>query len=189
MAFSQGALLSNLKLFVCAFVFIACVAVSDVRAANAQVAVVDVQKIMSVSKAAKSIQQQLEKKREEFQKEFSEHERDLRQTEQSLTEARATLSAEDFNEKRQEFENDLLETRKLVQKRRRALEKAAAEALAELRNGIVKIVAEIAEKDDYDLILNRQNIILVEKSIDITDRVLANLDKSVQSIQLKVEEK
>ena len=154
---------------------------------TANVAVVDVQKLMTDSKAAQSIQKQIETKRQQYQQEFSKHEEELRNSEKSLAEARGNLSAEEFNDRRQDFENKLLETRKLVQKRRRALEKAAAAALAQLRNKVVGIVATIADDQKIDLVITRQNIILVDKDLDITAQVLKQLDSSLSKIELKVE--
>lgn len=160
---------------------------SPAFATSTKVAVVDVQKLMSVSKAAVSIQKQIEDKRQSYQKEFAKHEDELRKTEKSLAEARNVMSADEFNKKREGFENSLLETRKLVQKRRRSLETAAADSLGQLRNKIVAIVANIADSGEYDLVINRQNIILVDKSMDITEQVLAELDKTVAKIDVKVE--
>lgn len=181
-------------LHVCLLTAVAVIAMSGMSSAYAatettKVAVVDVQKLMSVSKAAKSIQEQIESKRKSYQQEFAKHEDELRETEKSLAEARNVMSADEFNQKREGFENKLLETRKLVQTRRRALEKAAAEALAQLRNKIVSIVASIADEGEYDLVINRQNIILVDKSMDITSEVLTKLDKTMSKIEVKVEKK
>lgn len=169
------------------FVMAAAMALPAYATENTKVAVVDVQKLMSVSKAAVSIQEQIEGKRKSYQKEFAKHEDELRKTEKTLSEARNVMSADEFSQKREGFENKLLETRKLVQKRRRALEKAAAGSLSQLRNKIVAIVANIADSGGYDLVINRQNIILVDKSLDITAQVLKDLDKALPKIEVKIE--
>lgn len=152
-----------------------------------KVAVVNIQKIMSQSKAAESIQDQLQKHRKSFQDEFSKHERDLMDQEKALVEARAEMTPEDFTKKKQEFESQLLETRKLVQKRQRALEEGAGKALGELRDQVVRIVAEMADEQEYDLVVTKQNVILAQKDMDITDEVMKRLNKNLKKVELKID--
>lgn len=153
-----------------------------------KIAVVNVQKIMSESKAALSIQSQLSAKRDVFQKELSEHEQILQNYQSELgTQRERTAPDEELLEKQEEFEKQLFETRKLVQSRRRLLEKAAAEALTELREKVLQIVAEIADKEQYELVITRQNVVLAQKSMDITDTVMKMLDKNISSVKLNLD--
>lgn len=150
-------------------------------------AVVDVQELLSQSKAAKSLQTQLKGQRDKFQEEFSKYEKDLRDTEQSLTKERSTLKPDAFNKKREAFEEKLLETRKLAQARKRALDEGFSTAVGSLRDEMVKIVAGVAEEKNFDLVISRQNVVIVDKSLDITKDVLTKLDKDMPDVQLKVE--
>lgn len=155
--------------------------------ADTKVAVVDVQRIMVESKAAQSIQKQLDQQKESFQSEFSKQERDLQTAQQSLVKAKATLSAEEFGKKQDDFERKVAEARKEVQKRRQNLEKGAEEATNTLRFELTKVVADMADKNKFDLVLTRQNVILAQKDMDITDEILASFNDTVKDIKLKVE--
>ena len=177
----------SLKNFAFALFAFAVVFISAEARAETKIGIVNIQKIMTEAKAAQSIQKQLDEHRKSFQEEFSAHERNLKEQEDKLLEARAEMNAEEFSAKRQEFENELLETRKLVQKRQRALEEGAAKALGELRSKVITIVSDKADQEDYDLILTRQNVMLAQKTMDITDDVMSSLDEAVQDIKLSVE--
>lgn len=155
--------------------------------AQSKIAVVNIQEVMSDSKAARSIQKQLDQYRNSFQDEFSKYERNLLEEQRKLVESRQDLTPEEFSKKRDAFEAQLLETRKLVQKRQQTLEKAAGEAVGELRLEVVKIVAEIADKNDYDMVITKQNVVLAQKDMDITVQVMTQLDKNIKEIKLKVE--
>ena len=148
------------------------------------VAVMDVQRILSQSKAAKSIQEQLQTKQEDIRTEISAKERDLADAQKELKES-VSLSDEELDKKKHEFEKMLLETRKLVQTRQRALEKSANEALAELKAESLKIVSDLSDENGYDIVVSQQNVILADKSLDITDTVLKRLDGSLKTIKLK----
>ena len=150
------------------------------------VAIVDIQNLLQKSKAAVSIQNQLKEQRKSFQKEFSKFEGELKSAEKNLASQRSELSAEEFSAKRDEFEDQLIKTRSIVQKRKNALDEALKKAMKELRVEILNIVADIAEEENYDLVMSRQNVIIVDKDIDISEKVLKRLDKSLTNIDLEI---
>ncbi len=154
--------------------------------AGASVAVVNVQKILTESKAAESIQGQAQKRRKELQEEFSKLEDSLRENEKKLLEQRASLSTEEFMKKRDDFEQKLLEARSKAQRERRTLDEALLSATNTIRGEILKVVSKLAEERGYDLVLTRQNIVLVSKSHDITEDVLGAVNKALPKLNLKL---
>ena len=159
---------------------------SSAHAEGLKIAVVDVEKVISDSKAGKSIQEQLSSRRESFQKEFSARENNLMNSEKTLIEQKKSITAEEFTKKRKEFEKQLLETRGLFQKRRNSLDKGLGSALAQLRKNIIQVTAEVADEEGYQVILTRDSVVIVQKEMEITDKVLARLDKKIQNIKLDV---
>lgn len=159
---------------------------ASLHAAEASIAVVDVQLLLTESKAAKNIQEQVQKERDKLQAEFSGYETKLRESEKLLVENRDEMTPEEFTKKRDQFQASLQETGGIVQKKKRSLENAMAKATGKLRNEILKIVAAIAESNKYDIVLTRQNIVLVAKSYDITDQVMASVNEKVGQIPLEM---
>ena len=164
-------------------------AVKDAPAAAtvARIAVVDIQGLVAGSKAGKSIQSQIEKQRESFKSEFSSLEKDLADMQKKLAEDKGAKDTKEFDTKRKEFETKMMNANKLVQERRQALEKGANEAVLELRKKIVEIVADIADAEKFTIVIGRQDVVLAEKDMDITERVLARLDKDLPDVKLKLE--
>lgn len=150
------------------------------------IAVVDVEMVLNESKAGKSIQKQLTDRREAFQKEFTEKEDKLVKSEKELIEEKKNVSPEEFETKRREFEKQLQETRNLFQKRRSSLDKGLGSALAELRQNIVQVTAEVADKNQFQVVLTRDSVVIVQKEMNITAQVLESLDKKIQTIKLDV---
>mgnify|MGYP001268119220 CR=1 FL=1 len=157
-------------------------------AQDSKIAVVDVEKILNVSKAGKSIQEQLKKRRESFQKEFSARENNLMNAEKTLVQQKSDLSPEEFAKKRKEFEKQLLETRNLFQKRRNSLDKGLGDALSTLRKNIIQVTAEVSDKNKYQVVLTRDSVVIVQKEMDITEKVLDRLNKKISNIKLDVAE-
>ena len=167
--------------------FILSAGTSDAKAQESkEIAIVDIQNLLQESKAAVSIQDQLNDQRKSFQKEFSKFEDELKAAEKELASQRSDLSADEFKKKREDFEDQLIKTRSIVQKRKNALDEALKAAMKEVRVEILEIVADLAEKNDYKLVMSRQNVIIVDKEIDITKTVLNKINKSLKNIKLDV---
>ena len=153
---------------------------------SVSVAVVNVQKILTESKVAKNIQDQAQKRKKALQEEFSKLEDILRKSEKKLLEQRASLSTEEFMKKRDEFEQNLLEARSKAQRERRTLDEALLSATNTIRGEILKVVTKLSEERGYDLVLTRQNIVLVSKSHDITKDVLEAVNEALPKLKLKL---
>lgn len=153
-------------------------------AAGLKIAIIDDQKLLAESKAAKSIEAQLVKKQESYQKDFTSLEKKLHDEEASLLSSKDKMKPDEFDKKRVAFQNEVANAQKLAQQRRNDLQQAGNEGLSKLRAQITKIVTGMAEKSGYDLVLTRQNVVLGDKSMDITDEVLAELDKTLTDVPL-----
>ncbi len=156
------------------------------QAQSNNIAIIDMDKILSNSMAGRSIQTQLQQKRDAFQQEFTSRENTLVTAEKKLIQDKASLTPEAFDTKRKEFENQLLETRNLFQKRRNALDKGLNTSLSILREEVMKFTAEISEAQNYNMVLTRDSVVIMNKRFDITDMVLAKMNQSMQTIPLTV---
>ena len=172
------------QFYIVSFVSFLLAILPDAAHAEISFAVVDIQKIMTESESAKSIQKQVQSEREKLQSEFSGYEEKLRANEKELMAERGDLTPEDFKSKRDQFQKDLQETGALVQTKKRNLERAMVEGTGKLRDLVLEEVARISEERNYDVVMTRQNIVLVTKTLDITDEVLAAVNAKSKNISL-----
>lgn len=173
-------------MFVRFFIFALLLVPSLSYAQTTKIAVVDLEMILSQSLAGKSIQEQLKQRRAEFQKEFSAREDELMSAEKLLIEQKASLSNEEFALKRKEFETKLLETRNLFQKRRNALDKGVNKALSKLRQTVAEITAKISEEENYNVVLTKDSVVLVETEMDISEKVMRSMNNNLSTIPLEI---
>ncbi len=153
-----------------------------------KIAVIDTNKIIKSSKAGKSIQEQVGKKRKAVLKILEKKEKALRAEEKRLIDSKGTVSKEEFLAQRKAFEAKFLETNKFAKKRNRDLEEAYAIAMSTLQKDVFGIVEKISDKEEYTLILRRHDVFLAAKSVDITSKVLKALDAKTKKIPLKMKE-
>ena len=146
------------------------------------VAIVDMQVILQQSEAAKSIQKQLESQRKSFQAEISKQEDELRNAEQELRRQRSIVPQQQFDQQRQQFEQRVAEVQRRTQERKRTLDQALNDSLEVLRKNVMEVVAQVAQEQQLTLVLARQQVIMAEKSLDITDDVMQRLNQKLKSV-------
>jgi Skp family chaperone for outer membrane proteins len=153
--------------------------------AETKIAVVDVDAILASSKAAKSIKDQVDEKRKVFLKSVKEREDKLRAEQKEIEEKRADMSKDDLVSKAQDFEKRRIEARNTLQKEKSELDKSYSKAMNTLTDTITEVCQQIADEQEIDLIITRQNIIIGSKSLDITPDVMEYMNKKLPSLSLK----
>lgn len=147
-------------------------------------AVIDYQRILREARAAQSIRDQIEKRREAYQGEISREEERLREADQAFAKQRSLLTPEALAEKRREFEKEVVEVQRMVQERRRKLDLASAAALNEVKKSLIEIVTGIAEARGFNLVLPSSEVLFFARSIDLTEEVLAQLDQRLPNVRV-----
>ena len=147
-------------------------------------AVIDYQRILRDAAAARSIREQIEARRKAYQEEISKEEQRLHEADKEFAKQRSVLSPEAFAEKRREFEQDVAEVQRMVQERRRELDRMSAAALNEVKEALIEIVTSIAEERGFNLVLPSSEVLFFARSLDLTEEVLAKLDARLPQVQL-----
>lgn len=155
-------------------------------AVDLPVAVVDVQGIMRAAKAAKSVHDQIETRRGAYQDEVSAEEKRLRLTEQDLAQQRAVLAPDAYQQKVRDFQSQVSEVQRQVQLRKRQLDEGFARAMNEVRKSLVSVVAEIAEERGIKLVLFKSQIVIAEKSLDVSDETLQRLNERLPTVEVEL---
>ena len=151
------------------------------------IGIVDIQALLRDSKAGKSIQKQMETLQKTFKEEVSAQETSLRTADEQLGRQRTVLSQEAFEKTRVEFQKDIAEAQGKVQERKRVLDTAFGKAVEQVQNRAVQIIAKVAEKRKLLLVIPRNQVILAENSMDLTQEVMADLDKEISSVKVVLE--
>jgi outer membrane protein len=144
--------------------------------------VVDMNKVMQKTDAAKDIFGQLEDKRKEYQAQISKEENTLRSAEKEIIKQKDSLSKDEFERKRKEFEEKVMDGQKLVQERKKTLDTAFSGSMTSLRNEAAKIIAEIAKEKHLSAVLSEEAVLLSTPDLDITDAVIEKLNKHVKKM-------
>jgi outer membrane protein len=146
------------------------------------VMVVDIQKLMQDSKAAKMVRNQIEQKRLQYTREISRQEQALRVERDTLQREQATLPPKVLSQRGRAYQEKLNALERSVQSKRQALEKSNGEAIAKIQQVILQIIADIAKERKANLVLPRSDLVLFDKKFEVTDEVLQQLDRKLPAL-------
>jgi len=177
--------LQRLSLFAAclAVLFVAPAFSADKPKAPSQViAIVDVQRILQESLAAKSVQKQLDTQRAKFQTETEAEENELRQAEQDLVKSREQLAANVYADHEQQLRQRFLLVEQNVDARRKVLDQSFTDSMNAVRSHLLQVVQAVAQERGVNLVLIKQQTLWTDPSFDVTDEVLNRLNKSLPDV-------
>jgi outer membrane protein len=136
---------------------------------------VNTEKVFRESALAVRAQKKLEAEFKNREQEIQKQVKLARDLQASLERESLTLSESDRRKKQTELTNLSRELQQAQRDFREDLNTRKNEEFAAVQDRARKTIAEIAEKEKYDLIV--ENVIFASPKVDITDRVLKALDR------------
>lgn len=164
---------------------IAADAASAPQAKTPVVIVVDVNKIMTESAAAKSIQSQVSSMRKSLKDDVDKKEANLRAQDEKLSKDRASMSADDFEKKRRSFEEEVMNSRKDLDKRVSSLDRSVAVAMGKVEKELQGILFDIAKEQKANLVLPKAAILVAENTMDFTDQAMSKINSKLPSVKVE----
>ena len=152
------------------------------------IAIVNIQQIMHESTAAKSVRDALESKQKSYQTELSKKDDELRKEEQALSKQKGVLSKDAFEKKANDFRKKATDIQKEVQSKKAALDGGFERALAEIQKVVTDIIADMAKEKGFVVALPTSQVLYFDNKLDITNDVLAALNKKLTKLDVKFEE-
>ena len=144
----------------------------------------NVDKIMQESVAGKSIKKKLEKLYSKDLEKFKKDDENLKKKEKKIIAQKNILSQEDFKKELSNLRQEIINFQREQVKSRDDINKLRIKATAKLISKLSPILEEYAEKNSISLILQKKNIVMGKKEIDITDQILSITNKEIKDINI-----
>lgn len=148
------------------------------------IAIIDVQRILQESLAAKSAQKQLEAQRAKFQSEIEVEENGLRQAEQDLSKQRSQLAAQAYADREQQLKQRFTTVENHVSARRKVLDQSFTDSMNTVRGALLDVVDKTAHEHGANLVIVKQQALWTDQPLDITDEVLKRLDQKMPKVDV-----
>ena len=148
------------------------------------IAIVDVQRILQESLAAKSVQKQLEAQRAKFQNAIEGEENGLREAEQELAKERDKLAAQAYAEREQQLRQRFSVVENHVQSRRKVLDQSSTDAMNAVHGALLEVTDKVAHEHGANIVIVKQQALWTDQPLDITDEVLKQLDQKMPKLDV-----
>ena len=145
---------------------------------------IDMDKIMQISKAGKNAIAKINDQKKKDVSKFQKIEKELKSREQDLITKKNVISAEEFNKKLETLTKEINNYRTLRQEAIDLSTKSRLNASADFAEKIKPILADYASENNIDMIIQKKNIIMGKRDLDITDVILKIVDKKINKLKV-----
>ena len=146
--------------------------------------VVDVQRVLAESQAAKALKAELDTRAKKISEDFAAREEALRKDQQGLIANEQSLDQEAFNETRIDIERRAVSLRQDRAQARRAIDTVADQARKIIAEQVKKISLSIAAERGANIVVERAIVIVMAEDFDITSELIERLDEVLPEIKL-----
>ena len=156
------------------------------HAADLKIGVIEPQKVLDGTRNGKKIKDSLQEYVKSRQKIIDLEEEELKKIEEDLVKQSAVLSADAKKEKEETFRKRMMEYQRKVGQLNQEVQNKKKEVLEEFNKGLEQIVKGIADKEKLSLVVEKGDngagalVVYSHPSLDITDRVIKELDKGAK---------
>ena len=152
---------------------------------NATIVFVDLDKIVSISNAGKSIIDQLEALNKDTINDFKKTEKKLKDKEIKLITQKNILSSSEYEKNiislRSEIDSYSNERKKIIKK----INKLKIENTNKLLQQVNQVLIKYSEENSISIILQKKYIITGKTNLDISDDILKLVNKNVKEFKIK----
>ena len=160
------------------------VVAQDNKRAVVKLGIVDLAEVTRKSFMSKDIARQIDKKRKMFRAEIKKEEGKIREMSDNLEKQRDVLSKDKFNEKMQSLRKRTIELQRKVQQRNQEFIKIRAFGTRVFEKERIKALMDVAKKHKFTLILRQREVLVRADFLNITELVIAALNKRKKSYRI-----
>tara|TARA_Y100001958_G_C21112807_1_gene459195 strand:- start:111 stop:632 length:522 start_codon:yes stop_codon:yes gene_type:complete len=145
----------------------------------------NVDMIMQQSIAGKSIKSQLKELHKKNLEKFKKNDEILKNKEKKIIAQKNILNQEDFQKEIRSLRTEIINFQKEQVKARDDINKLRIGATNKLISKLSPILEEYAKKNSISLILQKKNIVIGKKEMEITNEILQITNKEIKNIKIK----
>ena len=148
-----------------------------------KVGVVDMRKILNESTAYQGVVEQFEDIRRKQRNRMTKKEDELRDEENNLFKQKNIISKEAYSKKLQDLTNKVNLLKKETNEEIKRYEITFEKATMKIQSSLVDVLAKIANDKQLDLVLAKDQVLLVGKDIDLTDESIGKLNEILPKLK------
>ena len=145
-----------------------------------QIVYLDLNNVISNTKAGKSILNKLEKSKKSALLEFEKKEKDLKKIEEEIKKQKNVISEDEFKKRLVEFRKEIAKFQQDKQKLVTEFNQKKKIEFGEFFKKITPIIEQYVSEKKIDIVLDKKNIFLASKKKDITQEIIKIIDSKIK---------
>jgi len=150
--------------------------VGNAVAADYKIGYVDVRKVVEHSTRAKAAKEDLKKKVQQRRSKLQEQQQSIQDLQDEIKKQSSLMSEDQRKAKQRKLQQAMREYRRAQQAAKEDIDAQKSQVLQDLYDRVSQIINRIGAKQGYDLILTGPAAMYVADKVDLTDRVLKELN-------------
>ena len=145
---------------------------------------IDFTSVLNKSKAGAQAQTELKKKFETASKKYNKEQAALRKEESEIISKKSSLTQEEYQKKVEVLRKKVSTLQKNKRASLKNLTSSRANARQELLKAINPIIKQYMEENNIRIVLDKQSVLMGDKTLEITEQVITILNKEVSKLKL-----
>ena len=145
-----------------------------------QIVYIDLENVVTNTKAGKSILSKLEKSKKSSLLEFEKKEMDLKKIEEEIKKQKNVISDDEFKKRLVEFRKEISKFQQDKQKVVIEFNQKKEIEFNEFFQKITPIIEQYVSEKKIDIVLDKKNIFLASKKKDITQEIINIIDSKIK---------
>jgi outer membrane protein len=145
---------------------------------------IDFYKVLNNSKAGSQVQIKLKEKFISETKKYKNLENDIRKEESEIISQKTALSTEEYQKKVEALRKKVADLQKNKQKSSVNIKKSRNDARTTLLKEVNPIIKKYMADNKIELVIEKKSVILGNSNLEITNQIIAILDKELPSLKL-----
>ncbi len=139
---------------------------------------------MRASLAAQQVDQVIGERREKLGLDAQAEEQAIVELQKALANDRAKLPPDQARAREKEVQDRFTASQRLFRNRDRIIQEAAQVAINAIQANLIAVVRQVAESHGINFVMHRQSVALNSPEFDITDQVVAELNKLMPKVDI-----
>ena len=145
---------------------------------------IDMDLLLEKSLAGKSITNQLQSIQKKNREYFTKEEKILNNKEKEIIDQKNILSKEELNKKISALKKEVNEMNKERNKRRSLFNNTKNKLIQSFLKQVNPIITDYAKNNNISMIIDQKNLIISKNEINITNKILKQLDEKIKKIKI-----
>ena len=166
-------------------IFIFFLLFTNIAFSSEKIVFIDINYIFANSIAGKDLNNEIKLKNEKLNYEIDEFKKNIEDQKKKLLSQKNVISVEEYNNKILIIEKNIKEMNIAVNKNKTELDKFKSKVEKIFSQKLNSLIEIYSVDNSIDIILNKSNLLMAKKNLDITNDILSLFNKNFEKIDIK----